>query len=453
MPHPHDASQDKRHDEHGHGHGHGHDGEERLNSSCPAGDDLLDSEIALARVIEATPLLAEEEVPILEALGRVLARDAVAREDIPLADKSAMDGFALRSADTAAASASHPAVLEVREMVTAGEVASQRVEEGVAIRIMTGAPLPEGSDCVVPWERTEDRESGQKVAIKVSTRPGDNVVPRAADVEYGTVVLEAPTRLRPQEIGVLASLGYPRAMVRCRPRVLVMATGNELIRPEEPMSPGKVRSSNTYTLLTQARMAGADAIDLGLGVDKLEDIVRTIENSLPADVVITSGGSAQGVHDHTARVFEKLGCETRFHRVAIKPGKPVIFATKGNTLFFGLPGNPVASMVSFELFVRPALLRMQGHSQLVRPRVRATLTESLRHEPVKRTFMRGILSRHDEELRVRTTGNQGSGLLTSMARANCLIRLESGRSHYEAGSRVQVILFDSPEVADEGQLA
>ena len=342
-------------------------------------EELLHPDKALAMVLAATLALDPVELTLDHALDHVIVDDVHAAEDVPLCDISAMDGFAVRAADVAAATGAVPVALTVSGYIPAGRTADRPLAPGECMRIMTGGPLPEGADAVIKQEDTRGAETpdAKRVEILASAAKGVHVFPRGEDIRKGQVIVPAGTCLRPQELGVLASVGVWTVRVRPRPRVAVLATGDELVPAYASVAPGLVRSSNSLTMVNQARRYGAVPQDLGIARDTLADILGRLRSAERPDIVITSGGSAKGDKDFSEAALLELGVGIQFHRVAIKPGKPVLFGVQGRTLYFGLPGNPVASMLTFELFVRPAILKMRGLTRLAKRTAPAVLQEDV----------------------------------------------------------------------------
>jgi molybdopterin molybdotransferase len=400
---------------------------------------LIPVEEARRRILAAISVLDAEIAPILELRSRVLAEDIVAGEDIPSFDNSAMDGYALRAADVAAASPEHPAPLTVVEELPAGATPVRDLGPGEAARIMTGAPIPSGADAVVMIEMTDGGRG--RVLVRGPVRPGENLRRRGESVAAGEVVLARGTVLRPAEMSMLASLGRTRALVFRRPRVALLSTGEELVPPDTTPGPGKIRDSNRYGLLGQVAELGGVPIDLGLTGDDATKLRALITRGLEeADCLITSGGVSVGDLDLTRRILAEFG-PVESWRVAMKPGMPQAFGLASGRVVFGLPGNPVSSMIVFDQFVRPALLKMSGHSRLERPRWPATLDHPIQKPAGKVHFLRAIVESRDGALHARTTGPQGSGILKSLTLANALIILDSDITRVEAGDRVMVELL------------
>lgn len=391
-------------------------------------------------ILGAVSPLGTEQVPLPEALGRVLAETVSAPWDVPPLDNSAMDGYAVRAADVAGAAPGRPARLAVLEEVPAGRLPVHRVREGTASRIMTGAALPEGADAVVRVEDTES--SGAEVRVLAAAEPGLNVRRAGEDVTAGQKVIEAGTPLTPAAVGMLASLGRATIRVVQRPRVAILSTGDELVDVDGDRSGGRIIASNAYSLAAQVREAGALPVALPIAPDRPDVIEARFREAANADVVLSSGGVSVGAHDYIKEVLERLGSEMRFWRVAMKPGHPLVFGTLGGRPVFGLPGNPVSCMVSFEQFVRPALLKMMGRRDLFRPVVRASLRETLRQKRGRRTFVRARVSRERDGLSVISTGSQSSGVLLSMLRANGLLIFPEDRAELAEGTQVDVQIID-----------
>jgi len=378
-----------------------------------------------------------EKVALLEALHRVTAEEVTAQRHIPLDDNSAMDGYAVRHTDVAGATRDQPAVLEVREILPAGKRPQHRITPGTTVKIMTGAPLPEGADTVVQVEHTDGSDT--RVQIYRAPRLGSNLRRRGEDIRQGECVLATQTFLRPAELGVLASVGKAQVLVYQRPRVAILATGDEIIDPGEPDTQGKIINSNSYTLAGQVAEAGGNPLLLGVAPDDRTIMSQRIASGLRADVLITSGGVSVGSFDYVRECLATFGFQARFWTVAMRPGSPTTFGMVGHIPVFSLPGNPVASMVTFELFVRPALLHMTGRRELFRPRLDAMLQDTVEKRRGVRALLRGVLRQGDGPATVTTTGPQGSGILRSMSLANCLIDIPEETERLQPGDTVQVI--------------
>jgi len=388
---------------------------------------------ALARILGLVlrPTVPEV-VPVARALGRVLAHDVQAPFDVPPADNSAVDGYAVRAADLPPGGRAR---LTVVHDLPAGSVYEGTVGPGQALRIMTGAPMPAGADTVVPQELAEPSRGAVLLsAIEV----GANVRARGEDVRAGCVVLERGRALRPAELGLLASLGFPDVWVHRRPRVALLSTGDEVVEPGRPRRPGQIYDANRFALHGLVEAAGAAPLDLGI-VPDIRDVLRQrlLEAAETADVVLTSGGVSVGAHDLVKEVLAEIG-SVDFWQVAMQPGRPLAVGRIGGGLFFGLPGNPVASVLCFLLFVRPALWKLAGRRHLEPVRFTAMATEAMRKKPGRREFKRGVLRFGGHGWQVSTTGPQGSGILSSMVEANCLIILDEPRGDVAPGEPVTV---------------
>jgi molybdopterin molybdotransferase len=393
---------------------------------------------ARRQVLAACSPLPPRPVPLAEAAGCVTAAPVVAGEDVPPFANTAMDGYAVRAADTAGA----PVRLEVVATLAAGTAPAQPVGPGQAIRIMTGAPMPPGADAVVMVERTHAEDGGGAVVVEVPAGPGDHVRAAGEDLRAGQVVFEAGTLLGPGHVGVLASIGCETVAVVPRPRVGVLSTGDELVSGPVPLRPGQIRDANRPMLLALAAESGFEAVDLGVVGDDEAALTAAVEDGVAGcDGLVTTGGVSVGDFDYVKAVLDRLG---RMHwwQVAIKPAKPLAFGVVGDVPVLGLPGNPVSAMVSFELFARPALRRMGGHPEIDRPRVTAVADEALRRRPDgKLHFVRVVASPGDDgRWHVRSSGGQASHLLRAMALANALALLPDGEG-VEAGGTVETMLL------------
>jgi len=375
---------------------------------------------------------APELLPVAAALGRVLAEDLCAGVDVPPTDNSAVDGYAVAHVDTPAADSSE---LHVIGELAAGAVYAKSLARGQALRIMTGAPMPAGADTVYPQEIVT--ANAARIRVPPIER-GANVRQRGEDVCAGSVVLTAGTVVRGQEMGVAASLGAAQILVHQKPRVAIFSTGDEVAEPGAERKPGQIYDSNRYTLRGLVEAAGAVATDCGIVADVFEtlrgELVRAASSH---DVVLTSGGVSVGDHDLVKSVLQDAG-HIDFWQVAMQPGRPLAVGRIGAAHFFGLPGNPVAAMLTFHLFVRPALWKLAGRRELDVPRFRAVAMEPLRKKRGRREFKRGLLSYTGERWEVRSTGPQGSGILTSMIQANCLIALDEDAGDVRVGDPVWV---------------
>ena len=396
---------------------------------------------ALRQILTTINPLGLEKINLLNALGRVMGEDVAAGRNIPPKDNSAMDGYALRFEDTLGASPEHPVILEVIEDIPAGAVPRKSVAVGQASRIMTGAPIPEGADAVLRMEDTE--KDGPLVRIKAKVRCKQDIRMAGEDVQEGAVVIRRGSIVRPAEIGMLASLGRSFISVYQRPLVAVLATGNELVDIDENSSPWTIINSNSYSIAAQVMDLGALTMQMGIAKDEREDLAAKFQTALRADVVISSGGVSVGDYDLVKDIMKELGSKMQFWQVAMRPGRPLVYGTIGNILLFGLPGNPVSSMISFEQFIRPALLKMMGHKKIFRKTVKAILKESIEKRKGLTHFIRAIVSFTDGRYTASTTGEQGSGILKSMVMANGLIVASEDAELIKAGSEVLVQLLDN----------
>jgi molybdopterin molybdotransferase len=404
-------------------------------------EPMLSVEEALERILGAFHPLEPEPVPILEALGRVLAQDVHADADVPPYANSSMDGYAVLAADTAGASRQSPSRLHVVADLAAGYVTEVEVTPGTAVRIMTGAPIPPGADAVVRVEDTAAQ--GEWVQIFTEVPVGQYVRPAGEDVRQGELVLQRGTTVRPQEVGMLATLGHREVQMFRRPRVAILATGDEVMEIDAPLAPGKIRDANSYSNAAQVVKHGGIPIMLGIARDRVEELTERIRAGLAqgVDLFLTSGGVSVGDFDLVKDVLTAQG-EISFWRVRMKPGKPLAFGRIGEVPVLGLPGNPVSVMVSFETFVRPALLKMQGVTDWERPTVEAVLMDEVGRKDSRRHYLRVRVEEHAGQFRAYLTGGQGSGILSSMVRANALAIIPEDWTHAPVGARVQVIMLE-----------
>ena len=393
-------------------------------------------------VLETTPVLGLEKIPILDALGRMLGEDIVAERDNPPWDNSAMDGFAVRWEDIKQEHAiQKPVTLSIIEDVPAGKMPSKTVESGQAIRIMTGAPIPKGADTVLKVEDTE--HTLESVRVFKPEPKGSNIRPQGEDVRKGECIIAKGTQIRPGEAGMLAILAKSFVFVYQRPRVAILSTGDELADLDERFSEEKIINSNSYGIAAAVQDAGGIPFLLGIARDNPAALKEKISHGLTADILVLSGGVSMGDYDFTKAVFRDLGAEMNFWKLAIRPGQPLAFGKIQGKLAFGLPGNPVSSMVTFEQLVRPAMLKMSGHRSYGRPLVQAVFQEKFSKRTDRRHFLRGVLTREEGVFKVRTTGDQGSGILTSMVKANCLIDVPVEVERLNPGDLVTVQLLSS----------
>lgn len=403
---------------------------------------MIEYSDARALVIGAAKALPSESVPLARALGRTLARDVRAREDIPPFTKSTMDGYAVRAEDTRPVTNGPPREieLEVLEDLPAGRTSRKAVGPGQAVRIMTGAPLPAGADAVVMVEDTESRERAVKIRREV--RPGDNIGLAGEDLKKGEIALERGTLIGPAETAMLAASDLARVPVTRRPKLAVIATGDEIVEAGDPKRPGQIRNSNGPSLTAMAAEAGADARYLGIARDRKASLAAKLARAKGADVLVLSGGVSVGDYDLVKDGLEASGVEPVFWQVRIKPGKPVFFGRSGRQLVFGLPGNPTSALVTFLLFVRPALDRMLGRAVTGPPSATAVLDEPVALKSGRAQFLRGRFVGRGPVLKVAPYEDQRSGVLRSMVRGRVLIVVPADTTRLEAGREVEILLMD-----------
>ena len=405
-------------------------------------DALRSVDEHLETILAAVSPLSSLELTLQDAHGCVLAEDVASTFPLPPFDNSAMDGYAVRAADVAAASVDSPVQLPVVGDIAAGSAGPYTVQPGLCVRIMTGAPIPAGADAVVPVEWTDGGVA--QVSIRRSASPGAHIRLAGEDAPVGTTVLAAGTHLGATQIGLLAAVGRERVSARPRPRVVVLSTGSELVDPGTPLSPGKIPDANSTLLTSAAREAGGIAFRVGIVPDDPRLLLDTLEDQLiRADAVVTSGGISVGAYDVVKEAINRIG-EVQFDRVAMQPGMPQSFGLIGpeRTPFFGLPGNPVSAYVSFEVFVRPALRRMLGVEPINRPTVRARLTAPLTSPPGKRSFARAHLTVDKGSYTAHPVGGSGSHLIASLAGANALVVVPEQTTQLDAGATVTVMLLE-----------
>ncbi|MBI4636146.1 MAG: molybdopterin molybdotransferase MoeA [Candidatus Rokubacteria bacterium] len=395
---------------------------------------MLTVEEARAEILARVRPLETECVDLLGALGRVLAEPVVSTREIPPWSNSAMDGYAVRAEDARARGSR----LRVVGRIAAGSLPRRSLAAGEAMRIFTGAPLPEGADAVVPQEEVEVEGNG--ILIRNTVEIGAFVRPRGEDVRAGETVVERGAVIGPAEVGLLATLGRAQLRVYRRPRVAILSTGDELADLGSEPAPGQIPNSNTYSLMGQVVEAGGEPINLGVARDQLESIEERLRWSLGADVLISSAGVSVGEHDLVKEALTRAGAELHLWQVSMRPGKPITFGSLLGRPVFGLPGNPVSAMVTFELFVRPALRAMAGHRTLDRLRVRARAIEPIPNPGSRRGYLRVMLVSEAGGYGARLTGNQGSSILRSMAQADGLA-VVPGDTVVRVGSDVEVIVL------------
>ena len=379
--------------------------------------------------------LGSERVMLNQAVGRLLAEDIIAPWDIPLWDNSAMDGFAVRAADCRPG-----ATLPVTGFLPAGESGTIPLEVGSAIRIMTGAPIPPGADAIIPIEETDPADD--RVTLIEPVKKGQHIRYRGEDVTGGEPVIPAGTLIRPAEISMLASCSRLLVPVHRRPRVAIVSTGDELVEPGEPLAPGQIINSNTLALAAAVQEAGAEPVIIGIARDDLTSHREKLKEGLQADLLITSAGVSAGDRDLVRDVLAELGVKQLFWKVDIKPGRPTAFGLKDGKPVFSLPGNPVASLVTFELFVRPALLRMMGHGGVIKPTVSALLQDEVKKKPGRLHFIRVRVEKADDGYLIQPSGDQNTGILKTLVHANGLALLPPEGDRFPTGTPLEVILLD-----------
>ena len=403
---------------------------------------MIEMDDAISIVLQHVQPMDVARVDVMDALGLVLAEDVHSDINMPPFDKAMMDGYAVLGADIADASAEKPAVLKIIEEIPAGAIPQKTVGPGQAARIMTGEPMPKGADTVAMVEDTRPGTGGT-VHIAAPTSVGKNIGRLGEDVKTGQVVRRAGTRIRPPEIGILAAVGTASVPVYRRPKVGVIATGAEVVEPRHKPAPGQIRNSNGYSMMAQARQAGAETAYLGIAPDDATALKQVIAKGLDTcDVVLLSGGVSAGVYDLVQDAMRDLGVQVLFDRIRMKPGKPLTFGIKGRKLVFGLPGNPVSTVVGMELLVRPALRKMQHLTDWHRPRVRTVLNADFRQTPGRKQFV-PALSQPGENgaWQSEWVGHHGSADLFSMARANSLFVVDADVERVRAGEAVDLILL------------
>jgi molybdopterin molybdotransferase len=406
---------------------------------------MISVEEALARILtEITPLNVRQ-VPLPEASGLVLSQDIVAQEDIPPFANSAMDGFALLSQDSQPQHGQPPR-LRITGAVAAGYVADHAVEKGTTMRIMTGAPVPPGADSVIQVEltRTEGSDSAW-VEILATVPMGNNIRPAGEDMRSGQTVLRQGDEIGPWEIGILATLGWPTIPVIRSPHVAILGTGDEVIDVAEPLRPGKIRNSNSYLLEAAVQRAGAIPHRLGVAHDTVESLREKFTEAIQYDLIITSGGVSVGDFDLVKNIMAEQG-QINFWRINMRPGKPVAFGHISGIPLLGLPGNPVSAAVTFELFGRPVIRKMLGHTRLIRQQVDVIVEDGVSDRAMRRHYVRARVEWRDGRFVAHTTGNQGSHIMTSLLNVNALVIVPEGGVQVHAGDTAKAIMLDWPEV-------
>ena len=406
---------------------------------------MISVEKAHEIILDSVRKLDGEKVEILQAAGRVLFKEIISDINIPPLDNSAMDGYAIIASDTENASKTSPAVLPITgEIQAGGDFENTFVVKGKAVRIMTGAPVPKGADSVVQFEDTEESDEIVKVFRKV--KKGENIRLAGEDVKNGNTVFLKGRILKSADIGIFASLNLTEVEVFRLPSIALVSTGDEIAEVGDVIKPGQIRNSNAYSILSELKKYNLPAVYLGIVRDDRDAVRKIFTKALESDIVITTGGVSMGKYDFVREIMTELGVEIKIDSIKMKPGKPLAFGTKGGTLFFGLPGNPVSAMVSFSQFVRPALFKMTGAIKFSKPEVFAILEEDIKKKPGRRHFMRGVFSVKDGMFYVRTTGDQGSGILKSMSEANCLMIFPEENDILKKGEKIIIQLTEHGEI-------
>jgi len=400
---------------------------------------------AFSLIINTALPLKAEKIPLIETAGRILHESITAEINIPAFDNSAMDGYALRFRETTGAAKKNPvSFIIIGEMQAGGAEMPPPLGEGEALRIMTGAPMPEGADAVIPVEDTREEEN--RVLVYKELKINENVRFAGEDISTGDSVLNPGRCITSADVGLLASLNCEILEVFRRPTVAIIATGDEIVEPGEEVRFGQIRNSNAYTLYSEVQKYGGEPHYLGIARDSKEETKALFQKALSHDVVITTGGVSMGKYDFVKEVMADLGVEILIEKIRMKPGKPVVFGHREKTLFFGLPGNPVSTMIAFIQFVRPALLKLSGSTMIDKPELLATLQDPIKKKPGRRHFVRGFFTIEAGRLAVSTTGAQGSGILRSMSDANCLIVVPEDIEYIEAGQEVMIQLINHGEI-------
>lgn len=407
---------------------------------------MISVDEALEIILASTHTIEKSEiVDIFNVCGRTLFKDIISGINVPQRNNSAMDGYAVLTGDLSDASRDNPAILSVTSEIQAGgEFSGLCVKTGEAVRIMTGAPVPEGADAVIPFEDTEEKDG--KVKVYKSLTEYENIRFAGEDIKEGDTVLKKGVRIDSAQAGLIASMNISSIEVFRKPEIAIISTGDEIVELGNNNNTGKTVNSNAYTIYSEVIKYGGAPLYLGIVKDNIDETADKLKEAMKSDIIITSGGVSMGKYDFIPDVMKNLGVDVKIQKIMMKPGKPLVFGNMGNKLFFGLPGNPVSVMVSFMQFVRPALLKMAGAEKLEKPVMTAILTEEIKKKPGRKYFIRGKYSIAGNEVHVKKTGEQGSGILTSMSEANCLIILSEEAGNIKPGTPVKIQLIDHGEI-------
>jgi len=406
---------------------------------------MISVEEALAKILGSIKVLDAAETPLLQCLGQVLAEDIYAAIDVPPKDNASMDGYTVKAKDISGANASSPVYLDIIGEAKAGDVSNLEIKTHKTVRIMTGAPLPKGADAVVPFEDTDETQRTERpakqIGIMKAIKKGQYVRFSGDDVAKGQLTLAKGTVLRPAEIGVLASLGMEKAKVIRRPVVAILSTGDELVEPGKPLAEGRIYSSNSYSIAAQVLRCGGILRLLGIAKDTVSDLEAKIKEALTADLLLTIGGVSMGDYDLVKDVLAAHG-EISFWKVRMKPGKPLAFGMIKGVPHLGLPGNPVGAMITFEVFARPAILKMMGKTRLAKPTVEVIMEDSARNTDGRRVFARAVVRKENGRYYARTTSLQSPHTQISMSQANALVIVPEDIDAVKAGDTVKAIMLD-----------
>jgi molybdopterin molybdotransferase len=395
-------------------------------------------EEALESLLSYCRLKETEYCPLDDALGRILGKDLTARENIPPFDRSPYDGFAFRAIDTVTATKEHPVVLKVIEEIPAGHM--HRVQEGESAKILTGAAIPEGADNVIPFEKTVFQDD--HVTIFHAGRSGNNIVPAGEDIAQGTVFAQKGTVVSPPLMGLMAALGLTQILVYCRPKVAVLSTGDELLNPSDVLVPGKIRNSNSCTLMGYIKEMGAEPVMLGLARDRVEEVADLMKQGLSqADIVLSTGGVSVGDYDVVKDAYPLIGAETLYWKLNMKPGSPTVAAVKDGKILLGLSGNPASAMVIFQLMAMPCIKKMSGQQNYQHKKLEVFLKRDFQKKSPNRRFLRGRLIFEGGKLFLDTTGDQGNGILSSMVGSNLLADIPAGSGPLASGEKLNAYLI------------